>query len=423
MEPNLRVELFGDFSLTHGEQRVTTVATPRLQSLLAYLVLHRDVPQPRQHLAFLFWPDTNEAQARNNLRQLVHQLRRALPAAERFLQTDTSTLRWHADAPFTLDVAEFERELQLAEAAEEGGDRRALQAALERADRLYHADALPSCYDEWIVPVRDRLRLRHLQALERLAEILQERGELAAAIVYARRFVHAAPLDEAGYRRLMRLLALHGDRASALQVYHRCVATLGRELGVEPDPATRAAYERLLHAEEVTPAPIAAPAPALAAVPTLIGRQREWEQLEAAWRRAIAGAPQFVLITGEAGVGKSRLAEDFLAWAGQQGAVTAKARSYAAEGQLSLAPVTEWLRSDRLRPQIARLDEIWLVEVARILPELAAGQAVDARHETLPEFGQRQRFFEALARATFAAPQPLLLLLDDLQWCDQETLE
>ena len=100
MEPLLRVELFGDFSLTYGDQRVTTVATPRLQSLLAYLVLHHDVPQPRQHLAFLFWPDTNEAQARNNLRQLVHHLRRALPVAERFLLIDASTLGWHSGAAY-----------------------------------------------------------------------------------------------------------------------------------------------------------------------------------------------------------------------------------------------------------------------------------------------------------------------------------
>ena len=337
MEPILRVELFGDFGLTHGDQRVTTIATPRLQSLLAYLVLHRDVPQPRQHLAFLFWPDTNEAQARNNLRQLLHHLRRAWPAVERFLHIDASTVRWHHGAPFTLDIAEFERELQLAGVAEDRGDERALQVALERADRLYRGDALPSCYDEWIVPERERWRLRHLRVLERLAELLEAQGDNAAAIGYARRFVRADPLGEAGYRRLMRLLALSGDRAGALHVYHRCAATLQRELGVEPDPATRAAYERLMHPvpEDPAAAPIVARKAPLAAMPTLIGRQREWLDLAAAWRRAAAGAPRFVLITGEAGVGKSRLAEDFLAWAGQHGGVTAKARSYAAEGQLS----------------------------------------------------------------------------------------
>jgi predicted ATPase len=127
-------------------------------------------------------------------------------------------------------------------------------------------------------------------------------------------------------------------------------------------------------------------------------------------------------VTGEAGVGKSRLAEEFLLWASQQGAVTAKTRSYAAEGQLSLAPVTEWLRSDGLRAPLRQLDEVWLTELVRLLPELVAERPDLPHYEPVTEYGQRQRFFEALARAVLVTPQPLLLLLDDLQWCDQETL-
>ena len=130
-----------------------------------------------------------------------------------------------------------------------------------------------------------------------------------------------------------------------------------------------------------------------------------------------------MLVTGEAGMGKSRLAEEFLLWASQQGAVTAKTRSYAAEGQLSLAPVTDWLRSDGLRAPLRQLDAVWLTEVARILPELLAEQPDLPHYESVTEYGQRQRFFEALARAILVASQPLLLLIDDLQWCDQETLE
>jgi predicted ATPase len=186
------------------------------------------------------------------------------------------------------------------------------------------------------------------------------------------------PLSEDRYRQLMRLFALNNDRASALHVYHTCVSTLQREMGVDPDPATREAYERLMQQEASTIQPIVHQ-PLPAATPTLIRRAREWEQLHVAWQHALDGGPHFALVTGEAGVGKSRLTEEFLLWASQQGAVTAKTRSYAAEGQLSLAPVTE--------------------------------------------YGQRQRFFEALARAILLAPQPLLLLIDDLQWCDQETLE
>src|SRR6266581_5814454 len=107
--PILHLRLLGDFSLIYNDLQVTSLNTTRLRSLFAYLVLHRDVPQQRQHLAFLFWPDTTESQARNNLRQLLHQLRQALPAVEHFLSADTHTLHWHALTSFHLDVAAFEQ--------------------------------------------------------------------------------------------------------------------------------------------------------------------------------------------------------------------------------------------------------------------------------------------------------------------------
>jgi DNA-binding SARP family transcriptional activator/tetratricopeptide (TPR) repeat protein len=421
MEPTLHIRLLGDFSLIYADRQVTNLNAMRLQSLLAYLVLHRDIPQHRQHLAFLFWPDTTEAQARNNLRQLLHQLRQALPAVEQFLSADTQMVYWHPITPFHLDVAEFEQTLTEAAAATRLNDQHALQAALEQADSLYRGELLPGCYDEWILPERERLRQRHLQALEQLLRLFEVQGDTITAIRYAQRLLGLDPLSEDLYRRLMRLFALNNDRASALHVYHTCVTTLQREMGVDPDPATREAYERLLQQEAPTIQPIVRQ-PLPAATPTLIGREREWEQLHVAWQHAIDGGPHFVLVTGEAGVGKSRLTEEFLLWASQQGAVTAKARSYAAEGQLSLAPVTDWLRSEGVRSQLRQLDEIWLTEVARLLPELFAEQPALPHYEPVTEYGQRQRFFEALARAILAAPQPLLLLIDDLQWCDQETL-
>src|SRR5579863_3235407 len=109
MEPSLHIRLLGDFSLIYADRQVTSLNTMRLQSLLAYLVLHRDVPHQRQHLAFLFWPDTTEAQARNNLRQLLHQLRQAFPPVEQFLSADMRVVHWHPVMPFRLDVAEFEQ--------------------------------------------------------------------------------------------------------------------------------------------------------------------------------------------------------------------------------------------------------------------------------------------------------------------------
>src|SRR5215471_4872485 len=167
-EPTLSIRLLGDFSLIYAGHLVTSINSMRLQSLLAYLVLHRDVPQQRQHLAFLFWPDTTEAQARNNLRQLLHQLRQAFPPVEHFLSTDTHMVHWHPITPFHLDVAEFEQALALADAAARQHDQHVLQVALEQADNLYHGDLLPDCYDEWILPERERLQKRHRQALQHL---------------------------------------------------------------------------------------------------------------------------------------------------------------------------------------------------------------------------------------------------------------
>jgi DNA-binding SARP family transcriptional activator/predicted ATPase len=419
MSPTLHIRLLGDFSLVYADEPVAGINTPRLHSLLAYLVLHGNAPQLRQHLAFLFWPDTSEVQARNNLRQTLHQLRHALPDADRFLHADARTLGWRPDAAFQLDVAEFEQALASADAAERQDDQR---AALERAAHLYRADLLPSCYDDWLLPERERLRQRHRHAVAQLIQLLETRRDYAAAIGHAQRLLQDDPIDEETYRCLMRLLALNNDRASALRVYHSCVTILQRELGVEPSQPTREVYESLLRLDS----PIAlAPErqPMRDAGLPLIDRQREWEQLHMAWRQASAGEPGFVLVTGEAGIGKSRLAEELLTWARQQGVSVAKTRSYAAEGQLSLAPVTDWLRSDVLHPHLARLEMVWRTEVSRILPELVAAQPDLPPYEPMTEYGQRQRFFEALARAVLAAPQPLLLLIDDLQWCDQETIE
>ncbi len=421
MVSTLHIRLLGDFSLIYADRQVTGLNSMRLQSLLAYLVLHRDVPQQRQHLAFLFWPDTTEAQARNNLRQLLHQLRQAFPAVEHFLSADMHTLHWHPVTPFHLDVAEFEQALTEATTAAQRNNQHALQSALEQADNLYRGALLPGCYDEWILPERERLRQRHLQALEQLLRYFEVQGDTVTAIRYAQRLIGLDPLSEDLYRRLMRLFALNNDRASALHVYHTCVTTLQREMGVDPGPATQEAYERLMQQEAPTIQPIVQQ-PLPSATPMLIGREREWEQLHEAWQCASDGGPQFVLVTGEAGIGKSRLAEEFLLWASQQGAVTAKTRSYAAEGQLSLAPVTEWLRSEGLRAPLRQLDEVWLTELVRLLPELVAERPALPHYEPVTEYGQRQRFFEALARAILVTPQPLLLLLDDMQWCDQETL-
>jgi tetratricopeptide (TPR) repeat protein len=139
-----------------------------------------------------------------------------------------------------------------------------------------------------------------------------------------------------------------------------------------------------------------------------------------AWRAVAAGGePHVVMLCGEAGIGKTRLVEDLLQWAARQGIASANARCYAAEGELAYAPVTAWLRAHPLTP----LEDVWLAEVARLLPEVLAQRPGLPRPGALTEAWQRERIFEALSRAILGINQPLLLTIDDLQWCDLDTLE
>ena len=409
--PPLRIRLLGELDLRYDGAALPPLESARAASLLAYLLLHRRAPQPRQRLAFLFWPDSNEPQARTNLRHVLHKLRRVLPDADRFLEVTNRTVRWRPDAPFWLDVAAFEEALARAEAADGG------LAALREAVELYAGDLLEGSYDEWVFGERERLRGRYLEALERLAARLESRGDHARAIPYAERVVRHDPLREEAYRLLMRLHQARGDGARALRVYHECEATLERELGVEPSASTREAYEALLPLEPVERKT------ARPGGPPLVGRASEWERLTALWRAAESGRAQLVLVTGEPGIGKTRFVEKLRSWCAHRGAVTAEARSYAAEGVLAYGPVVAWLRSEAFKPRLKRLDRARLTELARLLPELLSEVPGLATPQPLPESEQRQRVFDALAHAIFLSESPLLLVAEDVHWSDRETLQ
>lgn len=132
----LNVQLFGHFSVTFDGVALTTLHTSRLQELFAYIILLRAAPISRYPLACEFWPDSSEAQAHTNLRNLIHQLRQAFPQSERFIHSDANFLEWCKESSFTLDVAEFERCLEVVPGKE------VQREALEQAVQIYHGDLL-----------------------------------------------------------------------------------------------------------------------------------------------------------------------------------------------------------------------------------------------------------------------------------------
>ncbi len=431
MPSTLHIQLLGDFQLVLDGTPVTTITVPRLQSLLAYLVLHYETPQDRSHLAFLFWPESTEAQAHTNLRQLVHHLRRSLPRADQFIAVDKRQLRWlpaSAAAPWTLDLLALEQALTEAAQADQAQERHKLRQALEQALHLYRGDLLPTCYEEWILPERDRWRQQFLQAAERLVTLLEEERETAAAIVAAQQLLRQDPLHEATYRHLMRLHAARGERAAALRVYHLCARRLERELGTGPSALTQEIYAALMQPKYTPQPPIRLPTQQSDA--PLQGRKAEWRLLQRAWDNATGGRDglrsgrlHLVLLTGEAGIGKTRLAQELVEWVSRTGMSTASARCYQALRHLAYAPVAAWLRSHAFQANLSALDATTLTEIARLLPEVLAAHPRLSPPTAMTEGWQRQFFYAALARALLCARQPLLLLLDDLQWCDQETLD
>jgi DNA-binding SARP family transcriptional activator/predicted ATPase len=431
MGPHLHIQLFGTFRALYGDHLLETLSSPRLQSFLAYLLLHRGTPQPRQYVSFLYWPDSTESQARTNLRKLLYDLRQALPDPDTFLHADDQTIRWRDEAPLRLDVDAFETSLAEAEGAGWA------QAALERAVELYGGDLLPSCYDDWILPERERLRERYRDALARLAQLLEETGDLRRATEVGNRLLRDDPLHEPAYRRLMRLHAARGDRAGALQVYHRCVVVLEQELGVEPLPETQAVYEAIRQGQGQTAGtPVAdvlwSTLPGLD-VP-MVGRDWALQQLEGALARARAGRGEAILISGEPGIGKSRLMQAFATSAQGQVALLAGA-SYPDVQPMPYQPIVEALRS-ALKAQPAllasptgsgyRVPSIWLAEASRLLPELRhIVPDLPAPADVSPD-QVRARLFEALSQLVLSlgdAQHPAVLCLDDIHWSDSTTLD
>src|SRR5215472_7488011 len=183
----MRIKLFGNLRISCAGHLVTSVNTNRLQSLVAYLILHGDRPQPRERLAFALWPASNESQARTNLRQLLHHLKRALPAECNSLITDHYSVRWRQEASCEIDVVDFQASLAEAASARTANDRAREIRSLTVAAQLGEDDILPGLYDDWLTPIREKYRQRLCEVLQRLATLFEEQGEFAAALPFAER--------------------------------------------------------------------------------------------------------------------------------------------------------------------------------------------------------------------------------------------
>lgn len=287
------------------------IARRQVRALLYRLVADSQ-PVPREHLCFLLWPDTPESSARRNLTGLLSHLRRTLPTPQMLLTEKEQV--WLDSNYVWSDVKVFQR----LSAMEKPSGR---TKALEQAVGLYRGPFLDGFYlpdspefEMWAALERQTWERLYLEALASLIEEQAARGEYAAAIAYARRYLATDDLAEEIHRRLIELYATSGDRSAALRQYDQCLTILERELGVDPLPETQSAYRAVL---DGSPSPGTAPLvePTWTTLPRLdvplIGREDAIGRLVEAFARARAGHGGVVLISGEAGIGKSRLMQEF----------------------------------------------------------------------------------------------------------------
>jgi DNA-binding SARP family transcriptional activator len=425
----LVITLLGGFQARVGESTIH-LPTRKTQALLAYLALHPGQPHDREKIQGLLWPDAPPRQAQASLRQTLFTLRKNLPGTSGAALLTTATTVALDASHLRVDVGILERHV--------GGVTR---EALEGVAALYAGHLLEAFvideapFDQWIENERSRLREVALGTLERLVDLQAAAGEPEKAIHTALHSLRLDPLRESTHRALMHLYAASGRRGAAVQQFRSLVSALARELGVEPDSRTKRLHDDILRLDSAAVAPTSpssprpppsdalprsSPAPTL--LQPLVGHDAEMTRLHRALDDAWGGNGKLSLLSGDAGVGKTRILEDVATRALRRGGRVLRGRCFESEEVLPFAVWVDLLRGD---PSLAsdafwsRLPPAGRDELARLLPRPGG-----ASSHLQPAMQDARALFEAVAGVLtlLASEAPLLVVVDDLQWSDAMSL-
>ncbi len=301
--PRFRLYLLGTCRIERDDG-VIHLPTHKDEWLLAYLVLF-PAPQPREKLAFLFWGDSPDAEARASLRTALAVLRKRL--ATDIILTDRETVQLNPTITWWVDAREFfkldrliQTNLSLLSSS---------QIDFPATVQLYGGDLLPGCYADWIASERERLRALYLEALTFWIAQLRAQSDYAQMVLYAQKILALEPANEAAHTSLMFAYVTQGDRAAALRQYETCKQALWIELGVKPSTETESLAQRIKRASGSARIPTASLSNLLIPLTSFVGREKELAEV----KRLLIGdssgvGVRLLTLTGAAGCGKTRLA-------------------------------------------------------------------------------------------------------------------
>jgi DNA-binding SARP family transcriptional activator len=420
----LFIQVVGPFAVIRDGRVLPAaeIGSRKARSLLALLASADGKVVPLDRIVPAVWPDRPPQQPAENVATLVSRIRSRLGAD--VVHGGRSGYRLGADA--AVDVHEARRLLADAESRLAAEPALALAAVRRAVAILEPAPALADEPDaDWVRTARDDQAETLRRARRTVAVAALRIGEPAVARDAAAATVAGDPFDEDACRSLMRAFDALGEPVRALAAFERLRATLADELGVDPSPSTRALHVAMLRggatADTTAADAVAVPANGLA------GRDRELTRLAAAWHEAASARGAVVLISGEAGIGKTRLAEEAAARARATAGRVLAARCYEAERSLFLQPIVEALTrlvvelpADRVRAAAA--DRAGAL--AALVPEVAALLGAPLNELGSPD-AQRRRAYDAVVTflRRLSRDDPVLLLIDDLQNAGNATVE
>lgn len=246
----LKIHLFGKFSVHYEGQPAHGFDAHKEQELLSYLLINRNRPHSREALAGLLWGDVPTEKSKKYLRHALWHLQAALdaqPSAESggMLLVEHDWVQFRAHAGLLLDVSVFEAAFMLAHDSPGGALEPHAVEALQDAVRLYRGDLLEGWYHEWCFYERERLQNMYLAMLDKLMCYCEAKQKFEQGLLYGTLILRYDRAHERTHRRLMSLHYLSGDRTAALRQFERCAAALEEELGVKPDKHTSALYQKI----------------------------------------------------------------------------------------------------------------------------------------------------------------------------------